>query len=405
MNMMPRWWPWSHARSPLHLHSSAGPCATRDRLRAVASTPHSTAPQRDHTVRLYYWYRFAGARRAARKAQEVACPEHSGLRCVLDSTEAGFATAHAVVVFVGARPERHCLPPKRAGHQWVVEYLESPAYYPELWDAAFMSQFALKVSHEHDSDLLLMPGVHPLVEGGVLPPTRWLRRRAARQRRALVWMAHNCESRNRREQLVRALQRQLPASLPLHSVGRCVHTHDAPTLMPKAGAWAPGGESASLRSKLAVLGGYAFCLVLENSIAADYVSEKLFHAFAAGCLPVYYGTRDVRKLLPHPKAAVQVLNYPSVAALVDALRALAERPEELEARLAWRNDAALVDGWWRGLRNRTAAARTSSKRQHLCSVCQAVRSLHGGNRSLPPSPRPAESAWAPLRRRPRLTPW
>ena len=160
----------------------------------------------------------------------------------------------------------------------------------------------------------MFTAVHPLVEGGIVPPARWVHARPRDARTAVVWLASNCDSKNRREALVRRLGAALPPTLPLHSVGRCLHNHDADELQPKAGAWTDG-DDASLRSKLALLGGYAFCLVLENSIAADYVTEKLFHAFAAGCVPVYYGTRDVSKVLPHARAAVQVLDHPDVPSL------------------------------------------------------------------------------------------
>ena len=35
------------------------------------------------------------------------------------------------------------------------------------------------------------------------------------------------------------------------------------------------------------------------------MTEKLFHAFASGCLPIYYGTEDVARFLPTPGAALQ----------------------------------------------------------------------------------------------------
>ena len=149
-----------------------------------------------------------------------------------------------------------------------------------------------------------------------------------------------------------------------------------------------------IRRSLALL---AFCLVLENSIAADYVTEKLFHAFAAGCYPIYYGTRDVSKVLPHALAAMQVLDFSSVHALVTALQELAAHPAELQARQAWRSDPSMVQIWWRTLRNLTAAETTATKPQHFCSVCRAVQTARqrGGalaHRRLRPSRRPPQDA-------------
>ena len=42
----------------------------------------------------------------------------------------------------------------------------------------------------------------------------------------------------------------------------------------------------------------------ENSIATDYVTEKLYDAFVAGCVPVYYGAPNVEDLLPDPDSII-----------------------------------------------------------------------------------------------------
>lgn len=41
-------------------------------------------------------------------------------------------------------------------------------------------------------------------------------------------------------------------------------------------------------SKVDVYKRHRFCLVMENALSHDYVSEKLWDAFAGGCVPVYY---------------------------------------------------------------------------------------------------------------------
>ena len=38
---------------------------------------------------------------------------------------------------------------------------------------------------------------------------------------------------------------------------------------------------------------YTFCLAMENSITPNYLSEKIIMAFLAGCIPIYYGSREV----------------------------------------------------------------------------------------------------------------
>jgi len=41
---------------------------------------------------------------------------------------------------------------------------------------------------------------------------------------------------------------------------------------------------------------YKYCLVMENTKTDGYVTEKLLHALLAGCLPIYYGSKDVYKI-------------------------------------------------------------------------------------------------------------
>jgi glycosyltransferase involved in cell wall biosynthesis len=47
-----------------------------------------------------------------------------------------------------------------------------------------------------------------------------------------------------------------------------------------------------------IMKNYAFCLILENCDADGYVSEKIFDAFAAGCIPLYYGNIDEGLKIP-----------------------------------------------------------------------------------------------------------
>lgn len=38
---------------------------------------------------------------------------------------------------------------------------------------------------------------------------------------------------------------------------------------------------------------YKYCLVFENTATSNYVTEKIFMAFMGGCIPIYWGTRDI----------------------------------------------------------------------------------------------------------------
>jgi len=38
---------------------------------------------------------------------------------------------------------------------------------------------------------------------------------------------------------------------------------------------------------------YRFCLVMENTKLEGYITEKIMYAFAAGCIPIYYGSLEI----------------------------------------------------------------------------------------------------------------
>ncbi len=52
------------------------------------------------------------------------------------------------------------------------------------------------------------------------------------------------------------------------------------------------------QDKLLVLKDYRFAICFENSHINGYLTEKIFSYFAAGCVPVYYGTPNVEKYIP-----------------------------------------------------------------------------------------------------------
>jgi hypothetical protein len=51
-------------------------------------------------------------------------------------------------------------------------------------------------------------------------------------------------------------------------------------------------------SKNATLQQYRFCLAYENCAEPDYLSEKLFDCFFAGCVPIYLGAPNVLETIP-----------------------------------------------------------------------------------------------------------
>jgi hypothetical protein len=93
------------------------------------------------------------------------------------------------------------------------------------------------------------------------------------------------------------------------------------------------------RAKIRVLSLYKFALVFERSRDADHVTEQLWHALAAGTLPVYWGpTATARAWVPCEGCVVWADDFPSAAALAAHLRGM---PDAVYlAHFAWKRRAS-----------------------------------------------------------------
>ncbi len=81
-----------------------------------------------------------------------------------------------------------------------------------------------------------------------------------------------------------------------------------------------------------------FCIAMENSNGEHYVTEKLWHALDAGCLPIYMGAPNiVADFLPDPMAVI-LYNKETMtpATLANELKRLEANDTAYEEHFAWR---------------------------------------------------------------------
>lgn len=50
--------------------------------------------------------------------------------------------------------------------------------------------------------------------------------------------------------------------------------------------------------KVQLLSKYKFCICFENCVFPGYVTEKIFDALLAGCIPIYFGAPDIEDFVP-----------------------------------------------------------------------------------------------------------
>lgn len=73
--------------------------------------------------------------------------------------------------------------------------------------------------------------------------------------------------------------------------------------------------------KTAFQRGYKFAVAFENSAAPGYCTEKIVDAWAAGCVPIYWGDPRAAEEF-NPAAFLNAADYPDTAALIAAIDAL-----------------------------------------------------------------------------------
>lgn len=79
------------------------------------------------------------------------------------------------------------------------------------------------------------------------------------------------------------------------------------------------GLPEGVEDKISFLSGYKFALATENRSYAGYTTEKITDAFAAGCIPVYWGDPDIGKVF-NPESFVNLMAYPSFEDAVEEIR-------------------------------------------------------------------------------------
>lgn len=88
--------------------------------------------------------------------------------------------------------------------------------------------------------------------------------------------------------------------------------------------------------KLATMARYRFNLCYENaSNLRGYLTEKIFDAFHAGCVPIYLGAPDIAELIP-PSAFIDRRKFASDSDLLDFIRAMSEAEWQDLINAAWR---------------------------------------------------------------------
>jgi alpha-1,3-fucosyltransferase len=97
-----------------------------------------------------------------------------------------------------------------------------------------------------------------------------------------------------------------------------------------------------------ILGDYKFYISAENSLCADYVTEKFYRALEAGVVPIVYGGADYSAYAP-PYSYIHAADFISPKYLADYIILLDKNPllysKYFEWKKDWLVDRRPLDGW------------------------------------------------------------
>jgi len=85
-----------------------------------------------------------------------------------------------------------------------------------------------------------------------------------------------------------------------------------------------GGYRGFAKDKLETLKNFRFYLCFENTKGSKgYITEKIFHCFATGCIPIYFGANNVEEYIPK-ECFIDFLNFSSYEELCHYLEEFTE---------------------------------------------------------------------------------
>ncbi len=229
-----------------------------------------------------------------------------------DTRVSAVKSADAVVVFLPHYTEHPDIVLKKYGIDpskvlKVGLSTESIRNYPHQFD--HLSDYDIDMSYRLHSDVPYPYITFAQGKRNLLAETNstWKSRE-----KAVLFVAKNCGSTSKREQLVEMLQK----FVRVDSVSSCLNNKKWPSDIPITGNRATDKRTLSKR--------YVAILAAENSIEDDYVSEKVYDGLIAGAVPIYYGAPNIDRFVPSD--SIIKVPYPLTN---DGVKQVAQRIEQV----------------------------------------------------------------------------
>lgn len=230
--------------------------------------------------------------------------------------------------------------------QWTLFCTESEHNYPILDSQEFRSQFDINMTY-HIADQV--PFTYFIAMDYYLEYYPFLYPKP--EKAPVMMMISNCKAKNRRGEYLQ----QLMKYIQIDSYGGCLKNKEIP---PEMKGWPWYEVKWNLTSR------YKFVISFENSIGEDYVSEKLFHSFIAGSVPIYWGAPNIEDFLPSEKSIIKMTDFRTPRDLASYLLYLDKNETAFFEYLDWKVKGEISKEFYR-LEN-------TSPRTGPCRLCLEV---------------------------------
>lgn len=190
---------------------------------------------------------------------------------------------------------------------WVFYHLESPVNEPFM-KTAFDGVFNWTMTYRHDSDIPWPPSGYSKrssvakEEGKGLILGQLRKAFPHKKNRTIGWMNSHpkCTTSSQRELLVTELAKY---NISVDIYGDCGPLNCSQT-----------ADCYGILSKQ-----YKYWLAFENSICADYITEKMFNAQRVGMLPIVYGNSNTFQQFGIPHSFINILDFHSIQSFAEYL--------------------------------------------------------------------------------------
>ncbi|CAF4237706.1 unnamed protein product, partial [Adineta steineri] len=156
----------------------------------------------------------------------------------------------------------------------------------------------------------------------------------------ILWMNSNCNTKSQRTPYMKKLMKYIDVdnygscgskirSVPEH-IGKIQGSTNQKSTNHASYDWEAG--------KLALAKDYLFTIAIENTIDYDYVTEKLWHAFKAGSIPIYLGAPNIEDWLPcQTNCIIDLRKFQTPEAAALYIKKVAMNKTLYESYHQWRN--------------------------------------------------------------------